>query len=456
MIADREAPPAWFNEACRKAASYVKNNRVAVAGLLLASIAPLLALYFVHAFGFNVIYWDEWDYLLLIDKFFTGSLTLAELFRSRNDHIVVIPGLFYLFEASLFHYKTKTLCYLSWLLVTVSIAITGKVFLDQHRGNKYAILLFLPVPFIFFTFKQWESLLFGSTSCEYLGIGGPVLALYALYLSRRADRYFALAIVAGVAGSLSFMTGLLAWPAGLAYLLAAGMKKGIRPGLYWSVAGAANLLWYAFSAHPGSKSYMTDIFANVPWTVKYSVVSAGAFFANSVAEGLFFGTIVALSLAFTLYVVIKNGLVREHAFWLACILFSAGSIVSIVYGRSFQGIESALTSRYLPFTLVGLVGLYLIAAGLFLRAPRGAYARKAAYVLLLLAVAYGIVVGYSGGYHTGEIIKGGSVEYARILYGHDHMGDDQLKLLYPNVTILKERIPIAEKYRLSVFYDGRV
>lgn len=63
------------------------------------------------------------------------------------------------------------------------------------------------------------------------------------------------------------------------------------------------------------------------------------------------------------------------------------------------------------------------------------------------------VSGYINGFHIREIVRQQDIQDRYILLNYQHMSNDQLKNLYPIPATLRDRIKIAEQYKLNVFYE---
>src|SRR5215475_15047632 len=53
---------------------------------LAALAAPAVMLIFIHHYGINAPFWDEWDELSVVPKAYDGTLTVAALWAQQNEH----------------------------------------------------------------------------------------------------------------------------------------------------------------------------------------------------------------------------------------------------------------------------------------------------------------------------------------------------------------------------------
>ncbi len=54
--------------------------------LILLVLPALISFVFVAVYGVNVVFMDQWDFVPLFDKLYTGSLTFSDLFAQLNEH----------------------------------------------------------------------------------------------------------------------------------------------------------------------------------------------------------------------------------------------------------------------------------------------------------------------------------------------------------------------------------
>ncbi|MCX6006917.1 MAG: hypothetical protein NTZ34_06610, partial [Chloroflexi bacterium] len=134
---------------------------------------------------------------------------------------------------------------------------------------------------------------------------------------------------------------------------------------------------------------------------------------------------------------------------LALILFTCGSVLLLVLGRSGLGIEQALHSRYISFTVLGIIGLYLAIISLpqkFINI-RSLTFRAAVSLLLLFLLSLDIYM---------PLFQSKFLDNRQLaqqyLMTYQSQSDENLKSLQPNPEEVKLYAPILMKYRLNVFY----
>jgi len=89
--------------------------------VVVGNILPaLLLFYFVHRYGVDLPWWDEWDALLIpLQLFDSGRLTFTALFAQHNEHRMLFPRLITLANAMLFHWNRTAEMYVTVVLLIV-------------------------------------------------------------------------------------------------------------------------------------------------------------------------------------------------------------------------------------------------------------------------------------------------------------------------------------------------
>jgi uncharacterized membrane-anchored protein len=163
------------------------------------------------------------------------------------------------------------------------------------------------------------------------------------------------------------------------------------------------------------------------------------------------GVLIAAAIIISIRFIIKEGLVKEASEWMALAAFSIASAVMTTLGRAGFGLGQALSSRYVAFSLLGIIGLYLIALKLN-SLKRKKY--KIIYKTILCFIVFGLAFGYVAGIFVGETISESREKMAFNVLHFANASDESLKAVYPNPRTLRERAEILEKHRLNVFYNN--
>lgn len=162
------------------------NGRTRVCAYALI-IAPLvLSLVFIKLFGVNLVYADEWEIVPLVEKLYTGSLTLGDLLSAHNEHRILFSRLIMLSMAHLTRFNTPAVMFLSWVLAAVAFLSIFVMYMRDFDRSTSILLLFAPIPWLIFTLRQYESFLWGFEVQMYLCATGFVGAIFLL---EKANKY---------------------------------------------------------------------------------------------------------------------------------------------------------------------------------------------------------------------------------------------------------------------------
>jgi len=238
------------------------------AGALLLLVPVALYFWFIHQYGVNAIYYDQWNDVALlthtpyyISSFsgvsaYSGHTSIGMLWYQHNESRTFFPNLITLVLGALTHLNTLTELYLSALLHLIAVSLV----IVAHRRDvaRLRLIFYLPVAFLMLTLGQFENILFGYELSWCLVIATLAAAIFFLDDPKFGWLVFVAAVVMAVIGSYSALQGLLIWPAGLVVLL---WKH--RPRVFvvtWLISAIATTCLYFyhfdFSAAGGSHGYV--------------------------------------------------------------------------------------------------------------------------------------------------------------------------------------------------------
>lgn len=426
--------------------------------VLLLAFPPILGLLYIKSFGVNVLYWDQWELVPLIEKVYTGSLSLGDLFSQHNEHRIFFPRIIMLALAHMTYYDTVAEMYFSWILSLLTMLLIFRMHLQHSRNSTGTLVKFIPITWLLFSFRQYENILWGWQIQIYLCVLGFVASIYLLEKTTKLDKNFLLAVSSGVISSFSFVNGLIVWPVGFIYLFLAKKTKGTFP-LVWIGAGA--LVWVVYfynwikpQHHPSLLFMMNDPVSSIT----YFFVSIGS--PLSFEKGAAFGNgfLLVTLILFTLIIIVEKKLIVENAKWISFIFFSLFSSLSLTIGRSGFGVEQALSSRYVTLTSLGVIGIYLILSTLYAKFKNENYTNHLIlYGVILSLIFMGIVAGYTEGVTEGKQIMDSreTSKYFLVNYGDsaNYNYSSLTGLTYLGTDAVVHRIEILKKYNMSVFFN---
>lgn len=420
--------------------------------VFLLVLPAILGAIYVKIFGVNVVFWDQWELVPLIEKLYSGNLTFDQLFAQHNEHRLFFPRIIMLILAHITRYNTITEMYLSWIITLLTLVLIFVMYKQNFGISESSLLKFIPISWLIFNFRQFENMLWGWQNQIYLCVFGFVFSIYLLEKSEKIDCKFLLAIFGGILSSFSFVNGLLVWPTGFLFIILSKTKNKNYLGTAWALVGIAVLCTYLYKwvkpSHHPSILYIIEQPIN---SIEYLIVNIGSplGFEHSTAFGM--GIFILFEIIMVSILLLKNGLLKENAKWLSFIFFSLASSLTITVGRAGFGVEQALSSRYVTFTLLGIVGLYLVVVGLYNKFETKNQKYAVLYGMVLSVIFVGIIIGYSRGVIAGEEISESRKNMACYLIGYNWTSDEFLKNLYPHPDIVKKRAKILERHKLNVF-----
>jgi hypothetical protein len=430
-------------------ASAIKNTYRSYIAIILLLLPILASLSYIFIFGVNVPFWDEWGFTPVLNDFYTSHLSFDDLFQQHNEHRIFFPQLVMLGDSYLTQYDVKDLMYMSFLVSMVTFIVIAYMYFKKAGKGLMSLALFIPVSFIFFSLRQFENILWGWQIQIYLCVLGSIASLFFIGRSKRADVNLIMATLFAIMATFSFINGLLVWPIVLFYLLVNGRYK---LSAIWAALGLA--AWCAFFygwSHPGYHPPMSYSFFHPVEAAHYLLVNIGAPFAFEVYFATLAGFIILALYLLTFILVIKNKSIEENSFWISLILFALGSSVLCMIGRSGFGIDQAMTSRYTTFSILGVIGLYIMIADEYLKLAVNRMVYKASLGILLVIIIIGLIAGNAYGLYEGKKMMDSRQYEISLLKNMNSQDINQMTSIYPDPIALTHGVSVLEKYHLSIF-----
>lgn len=427
-----------------------------------------VALLYVHLFGVNVFFADEWSFVPLVQKLYSGTLTIKDLFAHENEHMRFFPWVVMLLLGPLTRYNTIPLMYLVQICFLVTSVTLLFAFRRDHRQHPpLSMLLFTPVPFLVFSLRHYENMLWGYQISFAFPQTFGVLALYLMHLSKNKDSgkltsalpVFVLALASATVASFSAVQGLLVWPAGIVQLLLAPIKRSTKKFLLgaWGLIGLGEWVFYFAGDVKVSKSgpSLLSYVLNYPAAgLDYFITLLGSslFWEDKLA---FSGGLLLICLVVAALVLIyKNRRLKDNSFWVALLLFSLLSEMAITAGRtgtSDLAWSRATDSRYAVFSILTVVSIYAVFVKL-------AWERTSQVTTAVLGVLLGLVLlsiptSYLLGPAGGEATEAYRAETAKILLDYKSQPDEALAKLGYAPKRIKPYIPFLERNDYNAFAE---
>jgi hypothetical protein len=423
-------------------------------------LPAVLAFLYVRSFGVSVIVGDQFRIVALFSRLAAGNLGLEHLFALHNEHRILFPRLVMLSLGELTDFKNLAEMY----AIQACLLATMAVFLLAFRRNSgLPMVLFVPVAFLVFSLRQFENMLWGFQLTFVFAQVFSVAALYSLYLATEGKRpaiTLPLAVASAFVATFSSLPGLMVWPAGACLVLVSRAVNRVRLAAAWLVCGVASwaLYFFDYETRPQAPPFLGYIVGNPVETALYFPTSLGASLMWHRPLALVAGAGILFLFAVAVWFSHRRGTLRENAFWIGVVLFSLGVLAVITAGRASLGPQSAMAPRYSSFSLLAVIGVYVMLMKLVLDATN---LRDSATRLLtpltaafLVALALIIPATYLGGYLVGARNEATMTQAAEALRNAEAAPDVRLEtLLRQPPDFIRQNAEILDRLDYNVFAE---
>ena len=343
------------------------------AGALLLLFPVALYFWFVHRYGVNAIYYDQWENIALLthnsyfQNSYSGHTTLPMLWQQHGENRNLFPNLVVLALGRLTHFNIVVELYLSAVLLVGSLSLI----ILAHRQDvaRTPLLYYLPVAFLVLTLGQFENTLFGFQFWLYLVVLTLAATIFLLDRPNLSWFIFVAAVITAIIGSYSAIDGLILWPVGLVVLF---WKRRPRVFLWtWALSAIATITLYFYgynyskaSTGGGTYSYALSHFASA---AEFFFVAIGDLMGvplahashTTVAALVAMGVAIFLLAVACLVLFARPSHRSRSPVGPALICFGLLLAGTVTFGRVNLGIQAATQSRYVTEDLLILAGCYL-------------------------------------------------------------------------------------------------
>ncbi len=343
-------------------------ERARTAAAVVGFALPVCAYFwFIHRYGANVLWLDQFDDINLISHSYSHTLGLSTLWAQHHESRIFFPNLIVLILARTSQFNVLLEEYLGGVMLVFATGLL--IVAHRQRSPSTPWIYYCPIAIIMLSFVQYPNALWGFQMAWYLVIAALALALFLL--DRPVVNWLVLAgaVAAAVVGSFSSLQGLLIWPAGLVLLYCRNRPRTLV--VVWIVsAGASGALYLdhfksgaTVSAHSYSYAFThplttTEFF----FTAIGNVVGVQVPYTPSAHnDGLLVLGIAIVGLA--IWVVIAYGLHRDESsagpLGAAVVCFGLFFAATVTEGRALPGWGPSAGIRYATYDLLILVGCYM-------------------------------------------------------------------------------------------------
>ncbi|MHB1500445.1 MAG: hypothetical protein ACYCYK_04635 [Candidatus Dormibacteria bacterium] len=414
-----------------------------------------LYLWFVHAYGVNVPFEDEWHMVTLLASVHHGRLSLNMLWAQHNENRMLFAYLVLLVLELASHFNTTIEMYASAALLLAAVVLIWRLHRTTAGGWSWGLV---PAALVLLSLAQFTISLQGFAVAIYMVIASFALAMWLLEGSSDRPWLLGLAVLVAVIGSYSSIQGLAIWPAGMAYLVLRHPSR--RQILLWTGAGLATsgLYLVGFNWALTGGGGLGAALSQPTTSLHYLALLVGSAVPQSTLLHLDLTTlsalgIVILAMAAAIYLLAYR--LRPAAeLAVAIAMVTLGLVVDVLntLGRAGQGVSYAASGRYVVFNLWLLAGVWLGALAAWRRLRQESAIPTLG--LCCAVVLVGLQIGLS--LHSG-LIAGRDLhkqrEAAARLVAHYANSQPALvrKDVYPSYSVFLERAMILRHLRLSVF-----
>ena len=337
---------------------------------------------FIYRFASPLPVHDQWDVVPFIVSMKEGRPSLSRLAEFGNEHLMVIPRLFFAVLACLFTWDNRLECWVTFVFTVVIFSLLCWVAVKAApKRERITYVALIPISLFLFGTNQWQNWLWGFQLAWPI----PVLALIAsiafLSLSSRLAVRLTIIALATVVAVLSLGNGLLV-PLILSVILLrqylAHRNHKTLLELALAVALVVVSLALLISHLPRSGMYNFDVgrvLRGICLVIANPFLDLSLSVPDHIAGSLMLTVSISLVLAsFFVWLVLRG---RKNAGFDSP-LYSIGfalaswailSSTMIASARGGLGLQGLAQSRYISYAVLLPVGLTLMSAALLLRPP---------------------------------------------------------------------------------------
>ncbi|MGY6628164.1 MAG: hypothetical protein ACXIVL_06575 [Oceanicaulis sp.] len=430
-----------------------------LAAVVLAVMTLAITLYAVNVAYSPLPYWDQWERV-------TPGQHLSDMFVQHNEHLLVIPSLFFLIDTAVFGGRNVFL--LASILLIQGIHAGLLIWLARRAGARGSGLLLaggLTVALLF-SGAQIENLYWGF-QVQFVIVYLLATACFTVtVLARPGWKADAAAAALGLAAAFSFSAGLLVLPAAAVGALLAG--RGWRRIGVLAVSAAVAAFIYSRGMQTFNHSNPGDALGHVIEIVYYTIVYLGAPFGYALSESplagyapafqdpiegakLFGAAGLAASLLLVPLTLWRSGpIARLVLLLVAGLVVGAGLLTAM--GRWELGAQQAFASRYATPVLIFWVAIAALVWSFARSLPRQSWRAGAMLALggvqllamLLLLSNRDIWMDMAHSQRNRTV----AAESAILTGALDR---EALAGIYPSPELVLERSQLLARERLSVF-----
>ena len=414
---------------------------------------------FVGRYALTLPYWDQWELVPTLDRFFDGRLTFHDLWAQHNAHRIVFPRLVMLALARWTHWN------IAWEIVA-NVVLAAAIFhvlvayarqLPAFKRTALGAWMVPAIALLVFSLAQWRNLVWGWQMQVLMNVAAALAGLFVLTHKPLSIPRFVATVAFGAIATFSFASGLAYWVAALC-VLPWSTPRPARWLVAWVAVSCVVIGSYLYgfeiaSSHSSPHYAIDHVLSFIRYVLTFvggSVVGIGNPHRVSTLAPFVVGTIGVATFAAMAMRAVRRKDLRVAAPLCGIALYVLGSATIAGLGRLEEGSGQALASRYVTVSAPFWVAWMLLACHTASDVPRRFRAPLAVAVACMLAAAV---------FNSARGANAGSQRCRFVLEARDALiageNDDLLLRLYPQPDKVRALRPMLIKHRLTVFRDTR-
>lgn len=307
---------------------------------------------YIHFFGLNIPFWDQWSfaqYLMLKQQ---GLLTFADLLAQHNEHRPFFPRLIWFALAEFTGYNVKAEQWTNLLIAVLLFVffIRRSIGIWNENGLSVPLATIPLLSLLVFNLGHRESWLQGFQTVMFLGIACVIVGFFLL--AERADwRAFMGAIFLGYLGTYSMVNGLFFWLIGLVFLLIneSGRIRVLKAGIWLAFSALCFSLYFNGWGTTAEMDF-AYLFAHLGEWAVWLLNFLGAPMLAFWYVAWVFGILGIVLYGIILREAVKSGKWRAMLPYFAIAAFILVTTFTISLGRMEFGLRQSTVSRYLTMS----------------------------------------------------------------------------------------------------------
>jgi hypothetical protein len=204
---DTSAPVSW----------QVRHNTALTVAA--ACVAPIFYLLYVNHYAVNSFYFDDSSTFVAMNAALHGHLPLGQLWLQYTEGRQFLSNSVFVLFALFDRANVRSILFFSAAAFIASYIVVLALF-RQYLRTRLTPLPVLTIGLVWFSLADVGNSLFAYQLSCYLMVLSAVVMLFALVVpSSHRTLWFAVAVLAAIAASVSFLNGFIAWPLGVICIL---------------------------------------------------------------------------------------------------------------------------------------------------------------------------------------------------------------------------------------------